>query len=616
MLSLSPIPTPEEDGLAETLIQLFLDTVDHRPRRDLFVRKAHGRWEEISAERSLADVEGLALALRELGIRPGERVALLSENRYEWPVCDLAIVGQGAVTVPIYPTLTAEQCRYILENAEASLVIVSTRAQLGKLHSVSRSLPRLRRILHMDPVPEREETDLELDAVLRRGTELRAAEPRAFRALAAAVSPDDLATIIYTSGTTGEPKGAMLTHDNIAFDVRACLERVSLSPADRCLSFLPLCHIFERMAGFYAMLTRGVSIAYAESIDTVANDAIHTRPTVLCGVPRFYEKVFARVMENAAKQPPLRRALFHWGIGAGTRRARAHFARRPLPPHHALAAAIADRLVGAAVRHRVGGRLRFGISGGAPLAPRLMEFFFAIGIPVLEGYGLTETSPVICLNVPGREKPGSVGPVVDGVEVRIGDEGEILTRGRHVMKGYFRNDEASRLALRDGWFHTGDVGHLDEEGCLFITDRLKDLLVTAGGKKVAPQPIEARLKTSRWVSEAVLLGDRRPYVVALLVPNFSNLEKEARTRGWPHTTPAELLARPEVRALYQSELDRLNAGLAPFEQVKTFGLLERELSPEAGEVTPTLKVRRRIIAERFSDMIQNLYSAASAARAD
>jgi long-chain acyl-CoA synthetase len=602
--------------LAETLIQLFFDTVDHRPRPDLFMRKVHGRWEEISAERSLADVESLGLALRELGLQTGDRVALLSENRYEWPICDLAILGQGAVTVPIYPTLTAEQCRHIVGDAQASIAIVSTHAQLLKMHAAIAGLPGVRAILHMDPIPEREDMDRELGAVLRRGAELRAAGPRAFRTLAAAVSPDDLATIIYTSGTTGEPKGAMLSHDNIAFDVRACLKRVDLSPADRCLSFLPLCHIFERMAGLYAMLTQGVSIAYAESIDTVANDAIHTRPTVLCGVPRFYEKVFARVMENAAKQPPLRRALFHWGIAAGTRRARARFARRALAPHHALAAAIADRLVGAAVRHRVGGRLRFGISGGAPLHPKVMEFLFAVGIPVIEGYGLTETSPVICLNVPGRERPGSVGPAVDGVEVAIGEEGEILTRGRHVMKGYFRNEEATRLALREGWFHTGDVGHLDEEGCLFITDRLKDILVTAGGKKVAPQPIEARLKTSRWVSEAVLLGDRRPYVVALLVPNFANLEHEARARAWPHTTPAELLARPEVRTLYQSELDRLNAGLAPFEQVKTFGLLDRELSAEAGEVTPTLKVRRRIIAERFSDMIQNLYSAASAARAD
>jgi long-chain acyl-CoA synthetase len=274
----------------------------------------------------------------------------------------------------------------------------------------------------------------------------------------------------------------------------------------------------------------------------------------------------------------------------------------------ALRARLADRLVGAKVRARVGGRLRFCISGGAPLPPKIMEFFFAIGIPVLEGYGLTETSPVICLNPPGREKPGSVGPPIPRVEVKIGDEGEILTRGPHVMKGYFRNEEATRLALRDGWFHTGDVGRIDEEGYLHITDRLKELLVTAGGKKVAPQPLEARLKTSKWVSEAVLLGDRMPYVTALLVPNFANLESEAKARGWGANGRRDLIRRAEARALYQAEIDRLNADLAPFEQVKKFALLDRELTQEAGELTPTLKVKRRVINERFADLIGELYA--------
>ena len=342
---------------------------------------------------------------------------------------------------------------------------------------------------------------------------------------------------------------------------------------------------------------------------------MEVKPHLLCGVPRFYEKVYARVMENAAKQPPLRRSIFHWGLGQGQRAARAHFERRALPPHEALAARIADRLVGAKVRERVGGRLRFCISGGAPLPPKVMEFFFAIGIAIYEGYGLTETSPVICLNVPGRERPGSVGPAVEGVEVKIGEQGEILTRGPHVMKGYFRNDAATSAAIRDGWFHTGDIGRLDEEGALWITDRLKDLLVTAGGKKVAPQPLEASLKTSKWVSEAILLGDGHPYVVALLVPNFANLETEARERGWAHSAPRDLLGLPAVRALYQAEIDRLNARLSSFEQVKNFALLDRELSQEAGELTPTLKVRRRIITERFSGIIRDLYARPSGERA-
>src|SRR5437867_2481876 len=342
--------------MAVTLISTFLDTVTKHRKPAQFMRKTAGGWESISAERALADVESLALGLGELGICRGDRVAILSENRYEWPIADLAIVGQGAVSVPIYPTLTAAQCAFVIANSEAKLAIVSSPAQLEKLRSMERDLPLLQTIVPMDPAPAADGKCASLDSVLERGRRARAATPGAFRAAAEQVRPDDLATIIYTSGTTGDPKGAMLTHGNITFDVDACLEGRQLA----------------------------------------------TRAT-----------------------------------------------------------RVADRLVGAKVRERVGGRLLFCISGGAPLAPKVMEFFFAIGIPVLEGYGLTETSPVICLNRPGKEKPGSVGPPIPGVEVRIGEEGEILTRGPHVMRGYFKNEEATRAALRGGWFHTGDIGRLD-----------------------------------------------------------------------------------------------------------------------------------------------------------
>jgi long-chain acyl-CoA synthetase len=433
--------------------------------------------------------------------------------------------------------------------------------------------------------------------------------PALFDQRASRVKPDDVATIIYTSGTTGEPKGAMLTHSNIASNVAACLEVIDLGPADTMLSFLPLSHIFERMAGLYAMLAAGATIAYAESMELVAANAVEVHPTILTGVPRFYEKVYARVMENALAQPALRKRIFFWGLHQGLARARARFEGRRLPWLAARRAAIADRLVGAKVRARVGGRLRFCISGGAPLPPKVMEFFFAVGIPIIEGYGLTETSPVICLNRLGHEKPGSVGPPVPGVEVRIAEEGEILTRGPHVMQGYFKNDEATRAALRDGWFHTGDVGRLDADGTLTITDRLKDLLVTAGGKKVAPQPLEGRLKSSKWVAEAILLGDRRPFIVCLIVPNFANLESDAKARGRPFASRAALLAQPETRALFQAEIDKLNQDLAPFERVKKFALLERDLSQEAGELTPTLKVRRRVVSERFAEVIAQLYGA-------
>ena len=596
--------------MAGTLIDLFTNAVAQFPRPDLFLRKTSSGWEEISSARALADVEALGLALRELGVQPGDRVAILSENRYEWPVSDMAIHGQGAITVPIYATLIAEQIRFMLENAEAKVVIVSNATQREKVRAIAPA--SMRTLVHMDPIPVREDSDHSFADLLARGAALRDASPNAFRELAERVKPSDVATIIYTSGTTGEPKGAMLTHSNIVSNCESCWERVAFLPGERALSFLPLCHIFERMAGLYAMIGKGVGIAYAESIETVAANAVEVRPNILTGVPRFYEKVYARVMENAGKQPPLRRAIFHWGLAQGLAAARAHFARKPLTGWAALKARIADGLVGKKVRERVGGRLRFCISGGAPLAPKVMEFFFAVGIPVLEGYGLTETSPVICLNLPGKEKPGSVGPPVHGVELRIAENGEILTKSASVMKGYYRNDAATAQAITDGWFHTGDVGRLDEEGALFITDRLKDLLVTAGGKKVAPQPLEASLKTSKFVSEAVLIGDRLPYVVALIVPNFANLEVEAKARGWAYTAPRELEANPEVRTLFQSEIDRVNEGLSRFEQIKKFALLDRELTQESGELTPTLKVRRRVIGERFSNVIRNLYPATPA----
>jgi long-chain acyl-CoA synthetase len=598
-----------------TLIQIFLETVDRLNKPAQFLRKNAVGWEALSAQQSLADVESLALGLADLGVARGDRVALLSENRYEWAVSDMAVLGLGAVTVPIYPTLTAQQVRYILENAEAKVCIVSTPAQLDKLNQVADALPSLQAIVAMEPTPPTSGRKHSYVDVAESGARRRAAAPGEFRRRAAEVQPGDLATVIYTSGTTGDPKGAMLSHANIASNVVACLKVVDLNPSDTCLSFLPLCHILERMAGLYAMLAAGVTIAYAQSLETVAADAMEVHPTVLTGVPRFYEKVYARVMDNARAQPALRKNIFFWGLRKGIQAARLHFEGRRPGGLLALQAGIADRLVGAKVRARVGGRLRLCISGGAPLGPKILEFFFAVGIPIIEGYGLTETSPVICLNPPGRERPASVGPAVPGVEVRIGDEGEILTRGPHVMIGYYRNPEATAAAIRDGWFHTGDVGHFDTDGYLHITDRLKDLLVTAGGKKVAPQPLEGRLKTVKWISEAVMLGDRRPYCVCLLVPNFAVLENEAKAHGWKHSSRHELLALPQVLAIYQHEVDRLNADLAPFEKIKKFALLDRELSQDAGELTPTLKVKRRVISQKFESLIESLYANGSDAPA-
>jgi long-chain acyl-CoA synthetase len=592
--------------MARTLIRLFLDTVDtwHKPAQ--YMRRGEGGWEAIPADRVLADVESLALGLRGLGIGRGERVAILSENRYEWVVADLAIVGQGAVTVPIYTTLTPEQCRAILGDSGARAIIVSNAELLAKVRAVRAALPELKTIVVMDAGSG----ETSWAEVAGRGAAARQADAGAFRRLADAVQPDDLASIIYTSGTTGEPKGAMLSHANISTNCEAGLKVLDLGPSDTCLSFLPLSHIFERMAGFYTMLTAGVTTAFARSMDTVAADAAEVRPTIITAVPRFFEKVRTRVMENARTMPLLRRGIFYWGIGEGKRRARAHLAWRP---YVSPLAPLADHLVGARVRARMGGRLRVCVSGGAALHPMVLEFFFAVGIPIIEGYGLTETSPVICLTPFGRERAGAVGPPLPGVEVRISEEGEILTRSPHVMMGYWNNPAATAAAIRDGWFHTGDMGHLDADGYLHITDRLKDILVTAGGKNVAPQPIEARLKASKWITEAVLIGDQRPYVTVLLVPNLERLEGLARRNGWPFASHRELLERPEVLGIVQRRLDRLNESLAPFERVRRFALLDREMTQEGGELTPSLKVRRKVVLERYAGLIESLYATPTAA---
>jgi long-chain acyl-CoA synthetase len=590
--------------MAETLIGIFLEAVS-RPRPEQFMRKVGDRWESIPSDRALADVEQVGLGLASLGVGPGDRVALLSENRYEWAVADLGILGIGAITVPIYPTLTPEQTRFVLDDAGATVVIVSSADQLAKVHAVLDRLPGAKWVVSMSEAARPGPRDLPLAALMAKGAEAKRATPGAFVERASRVKPDDVATIIYTSGTTGEPKGAMLTHRNVASNVTAALEIIDVSRADLNLSFLPLCHIFERMAGFYAALAGGSCIAYAQSMETVAADAVEVRPTWLTGVPRFYEKVYARVVENAAKLPPLRRRIFHWGLGVGLARARARFAGNDRPP--GFSAKLADRLVGSKIRERVGGRLRFAVSGSAPLAPNVMEFFFAIGIPVLEGYGLTETSPVITLNRPGKEKPGSVGPPIPGVEIRIGEQGEILTRGPHVMKGYFKREEATREALRDGWFHTGDIGEIDAEGRLKITDRLKELIVLATGKKVAPQPIEGRLKTSPWIAEAVLIGEKRPYISCLIVPDFARLEKEAQDRGWRWATRAELVGHADARAIFEAEIGRLNADLARFEQIRRFEIIPNELTQDADELTPSLKVKRRVIDRRYAEPIRGMY---------
>jgi len=461
----------------------------------------------------------------------------------------------------------------------------------------------------MDAAAAASTSVLSLDELEQRGHARMTGEwgaAKQFRDTARAVRPDDLATIIYTSGTTGEPKGVMLTHGNLVANIRGAAPSLDLSQEDVALSFLPLSHAFERMVA-YIYLFSGVTIVFAESFDTVARDLVRVRPTILSGVPRVFEKLNARIVDAGQSMPGVRGKIFQWAVKAGMARAGALLRGRTPGPLTTLKASIADRLVFATIREKLGGRLRFTASGSAPLAGNILEFFYAIGVPVIEGYGLTETAPILTFNPQNAPRVGTVGKMIAGVELRIAPDGEILARGPNIMRGYFNKPEATADALKDGWFYTGDIGQIDADGYLTITDRKKDLLVTSGGKKIAPQPIEGVLKRSPLVSEAVILGDRRKYAAALIVPDFSALERRLKGLGRPPAPREELVGRPDVIALYQEIVDGLNRELSQFERIKRIALLPSEFSVESGELTPTLKVKRKVVEQKWQDKIEQLY---------
>ena len=602
-----------------TLCDIFYRSVDTYRKAEHLKYKRDGRWLAISSDEYRAAVEELSLGLRSLGIERGDRVAILSENRPEWAFADLATLCAGAVDVPIYPTLTAAQILYILNDSQAKVVFVSNEAQARKVASIRAAAVHLRQVIRIDSDPGATAAGptaatLSIEQVRATGRGLLQRDSTAVRKRAAEVQPEDLATLIYTSGTTGDPKGVMLVHRNIVSNVLAgqtIFESVHIGPDDTHLSFLPLSHILERTGGHYVMLYVGATVAYAEHIDAVAGNITEVRPTMMIAVPRFFEKVHTRVKDKVAADPPKRQKIFNWAVDVG-RQVLAHKVAGTRPGMLLrLKHRIADRLVFTKVRERTGGRLRLFVSGGAPLAPELFEFFGAIGLPILEGYGLTETSPVISINVPTAMRQGSVGRPIPGVEVKIATDGEILTRGPHVMKGYFGKPQATAEAIDpEGWFHTGDVGHIDAEGFLTITDRKKDILVTSAGKNIAPQPIENRLKAHDAIGEVVMVGNKRHYPAALVVPNFDALEKWAKERGLPFAARDELLENPEVVAYYQSLVNELTPDLAQFERIKRIRLLAVEFTIEAGELTPTMKVKRGFIEKKYRKEIDNLYQGA------
>jgi long-chain acyl-CoA synthetase len=603
-------------ALPRTLAELPFFVSGRFPRPDLIGRAKADAITYIGGRDLVERVRDLGLGLTAIGMGKGDRVAIVSESRPEWVLADFAILASGAVTVPVYPTLQAPQIAFILKDSGATLVAVSTAEQLAKVRSIAADVPGLRGVVVFDPVPASSPSDpipvLSLDEVASRGHSQILGGwgvGRAFHDQAKRVNPGDVATIIYTSGTTGQPKGVMLTHANIISNIEGICAAVRVGPEDTALSFLPLCHSFEHTV-VLVYLASGMSVVFAEMLETVARDLKAVRPTIMTAVPRVFEKLHLRIVTSGRAAGGLKARIFDWACGVASRRGRA-LAGTPgqVPFWLRLQSAIADRLVFHKIREALGGRLRVAVSGSAALRASLGEFFYGIGLPIIEGYGLTETSPVLSVVPLERVKFGTVGPPLPNVEISFAEDGEIRAKGPNIMLGYHNRPAETAAVLQDGWFYTGDIGSLDADGFLRITDRKKEFIVTSGGKKIAPQPIEVALRSHPPILEAVLVGTDRRYPAALLVPDVAGLA--ARLGLAKPGTPAEveaLINRPEARALFAEAVEAVNQPLAQYERIKNFAVLPRELTIDAGELTPTLKVKRRVIDERYKAVIDAMYS--------
>ena len=587
------------------LVQLFQKRCALHPERTALHYKSKGAnlYFSISWAEWREKVEKTSLGLYKLGVRKGDRVAILSENRPEWAIADLAILSLGAIVVPIYPTSSPQDVSFLLQNAGVRTLFLSSLEHITRLQKEFQSTLKLDHVILFDLHHDLKNGSMSYAALLELGRVEALNNKEMYQSFVDGVSPQDLATIIYTSGTTGPPKGVMLTHGNFIANCEGAAERIKIGESDTALSFLPLSHVFERLAGYYFMIYCGASIAYAENMQTVPENMKEIRPTVCAAVPRFYEKVYARILEKV-QAAPVKKKLFDWAVRTGRE---VRFAKRDPGLIQKLKLFAAQVLVLNKLKAGLGGRLRFFISGGAPLSKELAEFFYAAGILILEGYGLSETSPVIAVNSPEAFSFGTVGKPLVNVEVKIAEDGEILTRGPHVMQGYYQNPEATAAVLKDGWFYTGDIGTLDNRGFLKITDRKKDIIKTSGGKMISPQNIENTVLGDPLFSQIVVLGDKRNYLVALIVPNAAEVSRCAAEKGLEGKPLAELLKHPDILSMIEARFRNKTKDLASFEQVKYYALLDHELTQSAGELTPTLKVKRKVVEEKYREIIEALY---------
>jgi len=591
----------------KNLADMFVANAERMTTRTAYMYKQEGQYKPITFGDALAMTNEIAAGLHALGVKRGENVAILSENRYEWAFTDYAILILGAVNIPIYPSLLSNQVEYLLKDSAARILLCSNQNQLAKVESIRVHCPALEKIIIFDAQPPVSDY-IPLSQLLKQGKEFLQKNPGFIKSEIEKTNLNDLATIIYTSGTTGEPRGALLTHGNFMSNIESSLQYLHVDETDTFLSFLPLCHVFERMAGHYLACYSGSIIAYAESIDTVAQNMGEVHPTVMTSVPRLYEKIYARVLENVENGPAIKRKIFYWAIGVGREYVHCIMHKKAISPYLKYKRNLAYKLVFSKLAERVGGKLRFFVSGGAPLAKEIGEFFGAAGLMIYEGYGLTETSPVIAVNKEDHFRFGTVGPIIPGIEVKIAEDGEILTRGPHVMLGYFNKENETREVIdEEKWFHTGDIGFIDSEGFLTITDRKKNIIVTSGGKNIAPQPIENQLVTCKYIEQAMVIGDKRKFCTAVIVPAFEPLEKWAKENSIPFESRRQLVTMPAVRQLFKIDIDNVNNALASYETIKDFILTDAPFSIETGELTPSLKIKRKVILERFNSEIEKMY---------
>jgi len=585
----------------DRITKLFANT-----DRPVLVARENQVWTGISYRELREKVRNLAMGLMSLGLKRGDMIAILSENRPEWIMSDLAILSIGGVDVPLYPSSTASTIEYILNDSECKAIIVSNKLQLSKVQKIKSNVKNLKDIILLN------EKDVEPEVfVFSSLIEMGRANQSKYETLLdeemKKVQPDDLVTLIYTSGTTGEPKGVMLTHNNFVSNVKAALQVIPADHNDIFLSFLPLSHSFERMAGYYTAFSAGCTVYFAESVDTVARDLKEVRPTIMTSVPRLFERIHSRIMKNVDTAPPARQKIFYWALEVGKKYQQTRKEGK-VSPILAAKFKLADKIVFHKIKAATGGRLRFFVSGGAALPQEIGEFFESMGILILEGYGLTESSPVISANRVDDYKFGTVGKPLPGVEVKIAEDGEILARGPNIMKGYYKNKKATEEAIdKDGWLHTGDIGEFDKHGFIKITDRKKHLFKTSGGKYIAPQQLENLFTRSKFIDQFVLIGDNRTFLSALITPDFEAIKEYADSHNIPYLRVEELAHHPEIYKLIEKDIHTLQKNLASYERIRKFVILDKPFTIENGELTPTLKIRRKVIEERYANLIRDIY---------